>query len=154
MRTVRLGAAMELNTVSESTFTAATLLSGLFFLFGPFVAFATVLAVDERRLLHAAIALVGTEVASYLIFIFPGLPLSWELSFVILRLAYVVPSILAFGSKHPERWLILLLNFLTGATIIGWVVTFVWALWPQPKSPPRRLENERPQRRLLQDLRQ
>lgn len=42
-------------------------------------------------------------------------------------LIYVIPSIIAFWRKHPNRWLILVVNIVFGATGLGWLGSFVWA---------------------------
>lgn len=111
-----------------------TVLLALFYLIGPFVGFVAVLAFDERKLLLAFAAVVATEAAFDL---GSGLPLSLTTGLILLRVSYLLPSILAFSSKQPDRWLVLLFNVLTGATVILWAVAFVWALWPQPKSGPK-----------------
>ncbi|MBX9453219.1 MAG: superinfection immunity protein [Mesorhizobium sp.] len=46
---------------------------------------------------------------------------------VILAL-YVIPSIVAFARKHPNRWLILVINIVFGGTGIGWLGSLVWAM--------------------------
>jgi len=40
---------------------------------------------------------------------------------------YIIPSIIAFGRKHPNRWLILVVNVVFGATGLGWLGSLVWA---------------------------
>ncbi|MBS0247360.1 MAG: superinfection immunity protein [Rhizobiaceae bacterium] len=47
---------------------------------------------------------------------------------IIFCLVYMAPSIVAFKRNHPNRWLILVINFAFGGTIIGWGVSLVWAL--------------------------
>jgi hypothetical protein len=44
-------------------------------------------------------------------------------------LLYVLPSIIAFRRLHPNRWLILAVNVMLGATGIGWAVALVWACY-------------------------
>lgn len=46
----------------------------------------------------------------------------------IMGVVYVIPSIIAFRRKHPNRWIILVVNLAFGGTIIGWGVALVWAL--------------------------
>lgn len=41
---------------------------------------------------------------------------------------YFVPTIIAFRRGHPNRWIIFLVNFLLGATLIGWIAALVWSL--------------------------
>lgn len=41
---------------------------------------------------------------------------------------YFLPTIIAFLRKHNQRGAIFLLNFLLGWTVIGWIVSIVWAM--------------------------
>ena len=43
---------------------------------------------------------------------------------------YFLPSILAKRRRHPRYESILILNFLLGWTLVGWVVALVWTLRP------------------------
>ena len=47
---------------------------------------------------------------------------------IVFCLIYMAPSIIAFRRGHPNRWLILVINFAFGGTVIGWGVALVWAL--------------------------
>lgn len=47
---------------------------------------------------------------------------------IIFCLIYMAPSILAFRRDHPNRWIILVINFAFGGTIIGWGLALVWAM--------------------------
>ena len=47
---------------------------------------------------------------------------------IIFCLVYMAPSIVAFRRDHPNRWVILVVNFAFGGTIIGWGIALVWAL--------------------------
>ena len=40
---------------------------------------------------------------------------------------YLLPSIIAFRRAHPNRWLILVINFAGGLTGFGWLLTMLWA---------------------------
>lgn len=40
---------------------------------------------------------------------------------------YFLPSIIAFRRQHPNRIIILILNFLFGITVLGWLLLLVWA---------------------------
>jgi peptidoglycan/LPS O-acetylase OafA/YrhL len=40
---------------------------------------------------------------------------------------YFLPALIAFLRGHPARWGILVLNFLAGFTVIGWLGSLVWA---------------------------
>ncbi len=46
---------------------------------------------------------------------------------MMVAVLYVVPSFIAFRRHHPKRWLLLLVNLISGFTVIGWVLCFVWA---------------------------
>lgn len=49
-------------------------------------------------------------------------------------LGYVLPAIIAKRGEHPDAAQIAILNFLTGWTIVGWIVALVWALRkPRPQ---------------------
>jgi hypothetical protein len=41
---------------------------------------------------------------------------------------YFLPAILAFGRSKRDAVAILVLNLLLGWTVIGWVISLVWAL--------------------------
>jgi len=45
----------------------------------------------------------------------------------VLVTLYELPAIVAYKKNHPRRLAILLLNILTGWTIVGWIVALVWA---------------------------
>jgi len=47
---------------------------------------------------------------------------------------FFLPTQIAFGKKHAYKWIILLLNIFFGATIVGWVLLMVWAIFPKDKS--------------------
>ena len=40
---------------------------------------------------------------------------------------YELPAVVAYNKNHPQCLAILLLNILSGWTIVGWVVALVWA---------------------------
>lgn len=44
---------------------------------------------------------------------------------------YMLPSIIAFMKKTNNRWWILALNVVLGATGLVWIVTLIWALVDQ-----------------------
>ena len=48
--------------------------------------------------------------------------------FAILLIPYLFPAIIAYSRRHPSCHAILALNVLLGWTLIGWVVSIVWAL--------------------------
>ena len=49
------------------------------------------------------------------------------LLFAGLLLLYLLPSIIAFRSGHPNRWVIFALNVFLGSTVIVWVGCLIWA---------------------------
>ena len=48
----------------------------------------------------------------------------WIIVLVVLPLTFV-PSIVAFRRNHSQKWLIVILQFLT---LIGWVIALIWAV--------------------------
>ena len=72
--------------------------------------------------------------AVVLLFLLAGVPL-----IAALVVAYVSPSIVAVRYKHPQSQAVAALNVLLGWTLIGWVLSLVWALTaagPIGASPP------------------
>jgi hypothetical protein len=47
---------------------------------------------------------------------------------LVLLPASFLPSIIAFGRRHHNRYAILALNVLLGWTLVGWAVALVWSL--------------------------
>ncbi len=47
---------------------------------------------------------------------------------VVVLFLYGLPTFIAFGRGHPNRWLILIVNVAVGGTIVGWLVALIWAL--------------------------
>lgn len=47
---------------------------------------------------------------------------------------YVIPSIVAFSRRHPNRWPILVINIVFGGTGLGWLGSLVWAMGAVHKS--------------------
>ena len=41
---------------------------------------------------------------------------------------YVLPSLIAFRRRHRHRWVILIVDLTFGASVIGWLWAFFWAL--------------------------
>ena len=50
------------------------------------------------------------------------------LMFAFVLAAYLVPTIIAMGRSHHNRWAIGALNLLLGWTALGWIAAFVWSL--------------------------
>jgi hypothetical protein len=44
-----------------------------------------------------------------------------------LFVAYLLPTLLAFHRRHRSRVAILMVNFLLGWTVIGWVAALIWS---------------------------
>ncbi|MFB7558369.1 superinfection immunity protein [Streptomyces brevispora] len=47
---------------------------------------------------------------------------------------YLLPSLVAFNRGTDNRWLVLVINVIFGATFLGWVLALVLAL-RKPKVP-------------------
>lgn len=42
---------------------------------------------------------------------------------------YFLPTIISFiGRKHPDRWVILMVNIFMGWTFIGWVILMIYTM--------------------------
>lgn len=62
-------------------------------------------------------------------------PLTWEIyQLAGLAFLYLVPSVIAFRRAHHNRQAIVALNVLGGWTVVGWIVSLVWALARKPSS--------------------
>lgn len=55
-------------------------------------------------------------------------PVTVTLIFLLFCLINLIPSIVAFARKHRSKWGIVVLNFMLGWTVIGWIITLVWSL--------------------------
>lgn len=53
---------------------------------------------------------------------------------VVAIAVYLVPSIIAYRRRHEYRHVILGINVVGGVFILGWLVAFVWAVWPSERS--------------------
>jgi hypothetical protein len=49
------------------------------------------------------------------------------ITMAVLFVAYWLPTLLAFHRRHRSRAAILIVNFLLGWTLIGWVAALIWA---------------------------
>lgn len=47
---------------------------------------------------------------------------------ILILLVYFIPAITAYQRKHKNAEAILVLNLLTGWTLVGWVISLVWSL--------------------------
>lgn len=43
-------------------------------------------------------------------------------------LVYLLPTLIAFFRSHRNRWVILVINVVFGATLLGWLFSLIWAL--------------------------
>jgi len=50
------------------------------------------------------------------------------LFFIAVAVIYILPTVVAFRRRHPNRYVILVINLAFGGTIIGWGVALAWAL--------------------------
>ncbi len=50
---------------------------------------------------------------------------------LILVALYFTPTIIAFCRRHHYCWVIFVVNLVAGWTLIGLLVTFIWAVWPR-----------------------
>jgi hypothetical protein len=56
------------------------------------------------------------------------------MTLLALGLAYFLPAIIAHNKRNAGA--ILILNLLTGWTVVGWVIALVWALSDEPQFRP------------------
>jgi hypothetical protein len=56
------------------------------------------------------------------------------MTILVLTLAYFLPSILAHHKRNAGA--IFVLNLLTGWTVVGWIIAFIWALSDAPQLMP------------------
>lgn len=45
-----------------------------------------------------------------------------------LAAVYLLPTFVAFGREHHNKWAILVLNLFLGWTFLGWIASLVWAV--------------------------
>ena len=50
---------------------------------------------------------------------------------VIVFIVFFCPTIIAFNREHHYKWIIFGINLIFGATGIGYLVAFAWAVWPR-----------------------
>lgn len=51
-----------------------------------------------------------------------------EIAIVLMFLAYMLPTIIAFFRGHASRWGILLMNLILGLSVIFWFWALIWSL--------------------------
>lgn len=55
--------------------------------------------------------------------------LAWAEGYSLaLSLLFFLPAIMGFLRSHPRRWAILILVFVLGWTLVGWLVALIWSL--------------------------
>ncbi|MGC0055770.1 superinfection immunity protein (plasmid) [Brucella pituitosa] len=47
---------------------------------------------------------------------------------IAIAVIFFLPSIIAFNRGHPNRWIIFIINFVFGATLLGWLICLVWSM--------------------------
>jgi hypothetical protein len=47
---------------------------------------------------------------------------------ITVAFTYMFPAIIAYARGSKQFWKIAVVNLVLGMTIIGWIVTFIWAL--------------------------
>ena len=47
---------------------------------------------------------------------------------VLSLVIFFIPTIIAFRRDHRNRWVIFLINFVFGATVLGWIGALIWAM--------------------------
>jgi hypothetical protein len=56
----------------------------------------------------------------------PAFDQSWLIACVF-TVTYFAPALVAFFRRQQNRWFILILNFLFGWTLVGWIICLAWA---------------------------
>lgn len=56
------------------------------------------------------------------------------LGVLLLLFVYSLPTFIAFRRGHEYKWIIFAINVVLGASGLGWLIAFVWAIWPTTKS--------------------
>lgn len=57
-----------------------------------------------------------------------GLLAVGALALLIALFIYFLPAFVAFKREHPNRVAILVVNFFFGVSVVGWIVSLIWAL--------------------------
>jgi hypothetical protein len=63
-----------------------------------------------------------------------GIAVAFIIAAILGAFIYFLPTFVAFKRQHEYRWVIFGINFIAGATIIGWLVAFIWAVFPRERS--------------------
>ena len=51
-------------------------------------------------------------------------------------LFYFIPTLIAFSRKASNAWVIFIINFFFGWSVLGWFVALIWAIADSPKRAP------------------
>lgn len=82
---------------------------------------------------HSAIVALGVAWRSESALVYPieysveQMEAVYLLLSIVIAIIYFVPALVAFWRRHPNRWPILLVNLVFGATIVGWVGALIWS---------------------------
>jgi len=60
----------------------------------------------------------------------------WSILIGLFILIYLIPSLVAYARKVPSKFSITVLNVLLGWSLIGWVISLVWACKKYDYVPP------------------
>ncbi|WP_407306577.1 superinfection immunity protein [Acinetobacter sp.] len=55
------------------------------------------------------------------------------LKILVAILVYNIPIMIAFARRHPDILRIMIVNILFGWTVLGYGISFLWAIWPIAK---------------------
>ena len=51
----------------------------------------------------------------------------WTILGLLVALIYMIPTLVAFNRGHRNRWVIMIINIVFGATLLGWLITIISA---------------------------
>ncbi len=74
--------------------------------------------------------------------------------FIISSTLYFLPSIIAFNRGHINKVVILILNLFLGWTLVGWIISLIWALTGFTLEPKLKYSNPATELEKLHDLHQ
>jgi hypothetical protein len=55
----------------------------------------------------------------------------WVIGGLLALVVYFLPAMIAFWREHHYKWVIFAINLVFGLTGVGYLVAFIWAVWPQ-----------------------
>ena len=53
---------------------------------------------------------------------------------LIILIIYMLPTVIAYARDVPQRQAITVVNIILGWTLVGWFVTFLWALMAETRA--------------------